>query len=127
MTASHEQIEVSMKNLHEIQNQRREIEEHKAKQVDEFFDIQRALTITKSNSKLFDPQVTFDRTDTYQSVGAADVSMIKDKEERGLFELLNSLNENLEVLDGVKEVFELADTNDDTNFKHPSPVKRVPV
>lgn len=52
--------------------------------------------------------------------------MIKDKEERGLFELLNSLNENLEVLDGVKEVFELADTNDDTNLKHPSPVRKVP-
>jgi len=51
--------------------------------------------------------------------------MIKDKEERGLFELLNSLNENLEVLDGVKEVFERADT-DDLNDKHVSPVRKVP-
>ena len=35
-----------------------------------------------------------------------DMSHIKNKEERELYELLQSLNDNLGVLDGVREVFE---------------------
>ncbi len=70
----------------------------------------RALTLTKSNSKVFDNDpFTFDRSVTPTTGGPIDLTTIKDKEERGLYELLNSLNENLELLDSVKEVFERSD------------------
>ena len=42
-----------------------------------------------------------------------DFSTIKNKEERQLLELLQSLNENLSMLEDVREVFEHADEDAD--------------
>ena len=42
-----------------------------------------------------------------------DFSAIKNKEERQLLELLQSLNENLSMLEDVREVFENADEDAD--------------
>lgn len=110
MNPSHEKIEVSIENLHKIQKERLLQEEAKAKKEDEFGNIMRALTLTKSNSKVFDNDpFTFDNSATPTTGGPIDLTTITNKEERGLYELLNSLNENLELLDSVKEVFERSD------------------
>ena len=63
------------------------------------------MTLTKSNSHLLDDPLTgVSPSRTAETGDTVDLSNIANNEERVLFELLHSLNENLELLDGVKEV-----------------------
>ena len=69
----------------------------------------RGLVLTKSNSMLNEDPLVMSATEK-----PIDFSRVKNKEERELLELLQSLNENLEVLDGVREVFDRAADDDGT-------------
>ena len=82
-------------------------EQEKQKKSKGFNGLIHALTLTKSNTQLLeDPLTDVSPTRSGETDETVDLSNISNKEERVLFELLNSLNENLELLDGVKEVLD---------------------
>ena len=74
----------------------------------------RGLTLTMNKSQQVDKSAV-----VAGGVKSLDVSNIENKEERELYELLQSLNDNLGVLDGVREVFERDGTDEDDSGDEP--------
>ena len=105
METDFDKIEVSIANLHKVREERRQQmeEQERLKSASEFSGLIHALTLTKSNSQLLDDPLSRKGTSHDEPV---DLSNISNKGERVLFELLNSLNDNLEVLDDLGEALQ---------------------
>ena len=114
-------MDVSIENVHLISRQRAQFHEARRQEGSQHEGMLRALTTSKSRTQSRHTELL--QSTPNSATVEADTKVIADKEERALYEMLQALTENLEVLDSVRQVFERADADASPEKKRKSPYK----